>query len=123
MSKVPHFFLCFLAYYVEWHLRRSWKPLLFDDEELEPDRARRDPVASAKPSLSARRKKIRRTTPEGLALQSFETLLVHLATQCLSLCRVQSDPDSPGFEQVTRPTPLQQRAFDLLGSNFPVPSK
>jgi hypothetical protein len=118
-----HLFLCFLAYYVEWHLRQAWKPLLFDDEQLELDRARRDPVAPAKPSLSARRKKVRRTTADGLALQSFETLLVHLATQCLSRCRVKSDPDSPGFEQVTQPTPLQQQAFDLLESNFPVPSK
>lgn len=118
-----HVFLCFLAYYVEWHLRQAWKPLLFDDEELERERARRDPVAPAKPSLSARRKKVQRMTADGLALQSFETLLTHLATQCLSLCRVQSVPDAPGFEQVTQPTPLQQRAFDLLESNFPVPSK
>jgi transposase len=118
-----HVLLCFLAYYVEWHLRQAWKPLLFDDEELEQDRARRDPVAPAKVSLSARRKKVVRTTADGLALQSFETLLVHLATQCLSLCRLKSDPDSPSFEQVTLPTPLQQRAFDLLESNFPVPSK
>jgi transposase len=117
-----HLFLCFLAYYVEWHLRQAWKPLLFDDEELELERARRDPVAPAKASLSARRKKVQRTTADGLALQSFETLLVHLATQCLSLCRIKSDPDSPSFEQVTLPTPLQQRAFDLLESNFPVPS-
>jgi hypothetical protein len=118
-----HVFLCFLAYYVEWHLRQAWKGLLFDDEELEQERARRDPVAPARPSSSARRKKVQRTTADGLALQSFETLLVHLGTQCLSLCRVQSVPNSPSFEQVTRPTPLQQRAFELLESDFPVPSK
>ena len=118
-----HLFLCFLAYYVEWHLRQAWKPLLFDDEQLEQDRARRDPVAPAQASPAARRKKVQRTTAEGLALQSFETLLAHLATQCLALCHVPSVPDSPRFEQATLPTPLQQRAFDLLESNFPVPSK
>jgi len=118
-----HLFLCFLAYYVEWHLRQAWRPLLFADEELELERARRDPVAPAQPSAAARRKKVRRTTEDGLALQSFETLLVHLGTQCLSLCRMQGDPDSPSFEQVTLPTPLQQRAFELLESDLPVPSK
>ena len=34
-ERVPaHIFLCMLAYYVEWHLRRAWAPLLFEDEEL-----------------------------------------------------------------------------------------
>lgn len=33
-DRVPaHIFLCVLAYYVEWHLRRAWAPLLFEDEE------------------------------------------------------------------------------------------
>ena len=118
-----HMFLCFLAYYVEWHLRKAWKSLLFDDEELEEERQRRDPVAPAEPSLSARRKKIQRTTSDGLPIHSFQTLLMHLATQCLSYCRVKSDPDSPSFTQVTMPTELQQRALELLQSDFPVPSK
>ena len=39
-----HLFLCLLAYYVHWHLRQALAPLLFDDEELEAERARRDPV-------------------------------------------------------------------------------
>jgi len=31
-DRVPaHIFLCLLAYYVEWHLRRAWAPLLFED--------------------------------------------------------------------------------------------
>ena len=29
-----HVFLCMLAYYVEWHMRQAWAPLLFHDEEL-----------------------------------------------------------------------------------------
>ena len=40
-----HILLCLLAYYVEWHLRQKWEPLLFEDEELTLDRNRRDPVA------------------------------------------------------------------------------
>jgi transposase len=26
-----HIFLCMLAYYVEWHLRESWKGMIFTD--------------------------------------------------------------------------------------------
>ncbi len=42
-----HILLCLLAFYVEWHLRQVWEPLLFEDEELTEDRRRRDPVAPA----------------------------------------------------------------------------
>ena len=54
-DRVPaHIFLCGLAYYVEWHLRRAWAPLLFEDEERWEQRQHRDPVLSAEPSpLSA----------------------------------------------------------------------
>src|SRR5438309_665719 len=57
-DRVPaHIFLCVLAYYVEWHLRRAWAPLLFEDEERWEERERRDPILPAKPSDSAERKK------------------------------------------------------------------
>ena len=57
-DRVPaHIFLCVLAYYVEWHLRRAWAPLLFEDEERREERQRRDPILPAKPSDSAERKK------------------------------------------------------------------
>jgi hypothetical protein len=39
-----HIFLCLLAYHVEWHLRRAWAPLLFEDEERAAERKRRDPI-------------------------------------------------------------------------------
>jgi len=44
-----------LAYYVEGHMRQALAPLLFHYEELDRDRARRDPVAPAQPSESVRR--------------------------------------------------------------------
>ncbi len=62
-----HIFLCLLAYYVEWHLRKALAPLLFDDGELDAERKTRDPVAPAEPSASAKRKKALRSTPDGLA--------------------------------------------------------
>ena len=41
-SRSGLLFLCLLAYYV--HFRQALAPLLFDDEDLEAERARRDPV-------------------------------------------------------------------------------
>ena len=109
-----HLFLCLLAYYVHWHLRQALAPLLFDDEELEAERARRDPVLAAQPSASATRKKRRRTTEDGLVLQSLETLMAHLGTRARHRCRLPSEPDAPYVQRVTEPTPLQKRAIELV---------
>jgi hypothetical protein len=110
-----HIFLCLLAYYVEWHLRQAWAPLLFADEALETDRQTRDPVAPATPSPAVRRKKAERQTSEGLPLHSFDTLLVALGTRCAHRCRLRSDPAGEPLRQLTPPSPLQARALALLG--------
>jgi len=110
-----HIFLCMLAYYVEYHMRKALAPLLFDDEELDERRKRRDPVKPAKPSASAKRKKTVRLTPDGLEIHSFQTLLAELATRSRNRCRVKSDTSGPTFYELTEPTPLQKRAFQLLG--------
>jgi Transposase DDE domain len=115
-----HLFLCMLAYYVEWHMRKALAPLLFDDEQLDQDRKSRDPVAPATPSAAAKKKKAVRLTADGLPIHSFETLLAELATRCRNRCRIKSDPDSPPFSHLTEPTRLQQRAFELL-ELLPVP--
>src|SRR5215210_2821618 len=39
-----HVFLCMLAYYVEWHMRRKLAPLLFDDHDKQRAQARRNSV-------------------------------------------------------------------------------
>src|SRR4029079_19537053 len=44
-----HVLICVLAYYVEWHLRRAWRPRLFEDEGLDHERATRDPEAAPAP--------------------------------------------------------------------------
>lgn len=110
-----HIFLCMLAYYVEWHMRKALAPLLFDDEELDGNRKKRDPVKPAQPSASAKKKKNLRLTPEGLIVQSFDTLLVELGTRCRNRCRIKTDPKGPTFYQLTEKSPLQERAFQLLG--------
>jgi transposase len=102
-----HILLCLLAYYVEWHLRQAWKPLLFEDEELVMDRCTRDPVTPARASESARCKKKTHTTPDGLPVQSFRTLLAHLGTRCRNSCVVAADPNHTPFHQVTEADALR----------------
>jgi transposase len=110
-----HIFLCTLAYYVEWHMRRALAPLLFHDEELDDLRRTRDAVLPARPSASAVQKKKTRTTPDGMPLHSFDTLLADLATRVRDRCRLRNDPNGASFLKVTRMTPLQQHAMTLLG--------
>jgi transposase len=109
-----HIFLCMLAYYVEWHLRRVWAPLLFEDETLASDRQTRDPVLPAQPSAAVLEKKVKRQTPDGLPVHSFDTLLETLAGRCEVTCRLRADPGAPPIRQWTPPTPLQSRALALL---------
>jgi transposase len=109
-----HVLLCMLAYYVEWHMREAWAPLLFQEEQLDQQRQQRDPVAPAQPSPSARHKKSTRRTSEGSPVHSFKTLLAELALRCRNTCHVKSDPASR-FTMLTEPSPLQARALQLLG--------
>jgi hypothetical protein len=104
-----------LAYYVEWHMRKALAPLLFDDEELDENRKKRDPVKPATSSVSARKKKARRLTSEGFVVQSFDTLLMELGTRCRNRCRIKSDPKGSTFHLLTDKNSLQKRAFQLLG--------
>jgi hypothetical protein len=109
-----HILLCLLAFYVEWHLRQAWEPLLFEDEELTADRGRRDPLLPARASESARRKKKTHMTPGGLPVQCFRTLLAHLGTRCRNTCLVSAAPDPTPFQQLTEADPLQAEAMRLL---------
>jgi transposase len=109
-----HILLCLLAYYVEWHLRQVWEPLLFEDEELAVDRNRRDPVAPARASESARLKKKTHETPGGLPVHSFRTLLAHLATRSRNTNVVTGDPKQTTFRQVTEADALQAEALRLI---------
>jgi transposase len=109
-----HVLICVLAYYVEWHLRRAWRPLLFEDEELDHARATRDPVAAAEPSDSVRRKKSTHRAAGGLPVHSFRTLLAHLGTRGRETYQVGSDPGGATFARVTELDPVQGEALRLL---------
>jgi transposase len=126
-DRVPaHIFLCVLAYYVEWHLRRAWAPLLFEDEQRWQDRKRRDPVLPAQPSASAQRKKRSHETADGLPVHSFETLMKDLASRARVTYALKpqkaEEKTNLTFQQVPEPTPVQARAYELIRT-FPVTAR
>ncbi|OIQ79487.1 transposase DDE domain protein [mine drainage metagenome] len=109
-----HLFICMLAYYVEWHLREAWAPLLYTDEE---GSQRDTPVSPVQASESGRVKKKRAHTADGLPLQSFSGLMKSLATLCQN--RIRLGEKGPLYTRATRPTPLQAKAFGLIGVAIP----
>jgi hypothetical protein len=107
-----HVFLCMLAYYLEWHLRRELKPILFDDHDRQAAEASRSSIVAPAPrSESARRKDANKRTDDNYPVQSFRSLLKDLGT----LCRNYAKAKSSEFSILTTPTRLQRRAFQLLG--------
>ena len=108
-----HVLICWLAYYVEWHMRRALAPLLFQDEHRgEPPAA--SPVAPARRSASAEAKARRKRNADNLPVQSFRDLLRDLATIVKNRIQPALKSVAP-FDIVTRPTPLQKQALQLLG--------
>ncbi|MBV8307489.1 MAG: IS1634 family transposase [Gammaproteobacteria bacterium] len=110
-----HVFLCMLGYYVEWHLREAWAPILFHDHDRAAAQAQRvSPVAAAETSDAAKRKRATRRTDDGLPVSGFRDLLDHLATLTLNLVASPHAPNA-AITLTANPTPLQARAFELLG--------
>jgi len=107
-----HLFLCLLAAYVRWHLEAAWAPLLYRDEA--PPR-RTDPVGPPERSAAALAKEREHRTPEGLPVHSFGTLLRHLATLTENRIVPAGADERAAFNQLSVPTPLQDRAFEFLG--------
>jgi hypothetical protein len=104
-----HIFLCTLAYYLEWHLREAWAELLFKDES--PPRSP-DPVAKASRSPAAEQKARTKRTSRGHPCHSFRSLLEELALQTRNTVRLASTEAT--FDQLTKPTPIQARARELV---------
>ena len=112
-----HVFLCMLAYYVEWHMRECLKPMLFDDEFIEPTQAARaSPVNKALRSDHARAKDASKRADDGSPLHSLRTLLQDLGTVAYNITSTSLNPNAK-IVITTRPTPLQAKAFTLLGVN------
>ena len=110
-----HVLLCMLAYYLEWHMRQCLAPMLFDDTNKVGAEAQRcSVVAPAQRSKAAVKKQTTGMTPDGLPVHSFHTLLGDLATMARNTIITAITPGHP-LTVVTRPTSVQQKAFDLLG--------
>ena len=109
-----HVFLCMLALYVEWHLRRRLAPLLYGEDDPQGARAlRNSPVQKALVSESAGKKAATKRTAEGFPVHGMTTLLADLATLTLNEVMLPTSLDHV-FEMLAQPTPLQRRAFELL---------
>ena len=105
-----HVFLCMLAYYVQFELRQRLKPLLFDDPTPSAPVC---PVKPAQRSPAALLKANTQTTPDSFPAHDLPDLLADLGTLCRNAIRVPAAGTT--FNQLTTPTPLQTRAFELLG--------
>ena len=109
-----HVLICTLAYYLTWHLKAAWKPMLFTDETrpVSPD-----PVAKAVRSPTAQAKAQTKRTSSAQPAHSYRTLLAELATQTRNTTRLAGSANT--FEKLTQPTDLQAHALDLA-ANAPV---
>ncbi len=103
-----HVLICMLAYYLTWHLKAAWKPLLFSDEDrpVSPD-----PVAKAVRSPAAQHKAQTKRTSSDQPAHSYRTLLAELSTQTRNTTRLRGANST--FEKLTQPTALQAEALDL----------
>lgn len=116
-----HVLICALAAYLVWHLRRTWAPLTFTDENRPPPE---DPVAPATRSAAASAKAATKTTTEGHPALSFTGLLDHLSTLTRNTMRVATtETDTTSFDLLAVPTPTQRRAFELLQTPIPTTCK
>ena len=106
-----HVFLCMLSYYVEWHMRRALAPMLFDDDDPQAAEVTRKSIVSpAERSPKAKSKDLFKRTEDGIPVHSFQTLLKDLAT----LTRNQIRVGEQTLQMLATPTPVQQRALQLL---------
>lgn len=109
-----HILLCMLAYYIEWHMREAWRPLMFADED-QVAMHMRDPVLPAKRSAAAEGKARTHTLDNGEPAHSFATLIAELSNVVRNTCRTPSKAsDTATFHVVTTPNATQQRALELI---------
>jgi hypothetical protein len=96
-------------------MRQCLAAMLFDDTDQEEAASLRSSVvAPAQRSKAAIKKQTTGVTPDGLPVHSFRTLPADLATLARNTIITAINPNYP-LTVVTRPTPVQQKAFDLLG--------
>jgi len=96
-------------------MRQRLAPMLFDDTDKAAAEAMRSSVvATAQRSPAAVAKQTTGLTPERLPVHSFHSLLADLATLARNTVITAITPNYP-LTVLTRPTPIQHKAFALLG--------
>lgn len=108
-----HILLCMLAAYLNWHLRVALAPLTFTDENIPQPT---DPVAPAQRSAEAKATDAAKKTRDALPVYDYPGLIAHLG----QLTRNTISFAGQRFEKVASPTPVQRRAFELLGTSIPL---
>ena len=115
---VAHAFLCMLAYYVEYHMRKKLAPMLLAEDDPEGKQTQRStPVEPAQPSPSKKKKARTKKTETGQKAMSFVDLMEHLS----GLCRITAVPKvlkDKGKEVILieNVSATQKEAFRLLGT-------
>lgn len=110
-----HIFLCFLAYYVEWHMRKALATILFEEEDIKQTlSSNREELLRYQPSAIAKQKAGNKRNQENLPVHSFSTLLADLATITHNKIQINLQGERVTFDKITQPTSLQQKALNLL---------
>jgi hypothetical protein len=113
-----HVLICMLACYLTWHLRKTWAPLTFTDQNPP---APASPVAPARRSGHAQAKASYQYDPAGRPYHSFRGLLDHLAT--LTRNQVRFAGTQAAIPMLAEPTRTQREAFELIGVPIPLTLK
>src|SRR5216683_718684 len=102
------------------HAGRDFRITKADDLDLRPIyHYPASPVAPARRSAQARAKDAGKHTSSGLPVRKYQDLLGHLATLARQTINFSGQP----IEKLTSPTPIQRRAFELLGAPVPLALK
>ncbi len=111
---IAHVFLCMLAYYVEYHLRKKLAPITFAEEDLEAKRAQRENMV--KPSKNANRNAHNKKTKDAERPKSFESIMEELSGVCrvTGVLNVKADEDHEVKFVDNELTPTQRQVFKLL---------
>jgi transposase len=109
-----HFFICMLAYYVLWHLKEAWRPLIFTDEESNL-KDKNNPVTTAKQSDSAIKKLNIKKSIHGFDLSNFKCLFARFGTITKSIVELKLVNIPPITYKVQSEMDAHQaKAFELL---------
>ena len=111
-----YFYLCLLAYYVEFAMREKLKPLLFMDEYQDKSR-QSSPVRKALRSAHGNHKAEPKVNEEGYPVMSFRSLIDSLAAVVIIDIRPAVDK-APCYSQGSELNPFHTKVFDLLNIQY-----